>query len=67
MKAMSPNAIEATRVTLRLVPGVLDPVVVVSAFSGFPGMIYAAMSEPEDIQHALAHKDIGVDTGISLD
>ena len=67
MKAFSTNAIEATRVTLRLVPGVLDPVDVVSAFSGFLGMIYAVMSEPGRIQHALAHKDIGVDTGISLD
>ncbi len=67
MKVLSRNAVEATQMTLGLVPEVLDSIDVISGFNKALGMIDTVMSELRNIQSVIAQKAIRVDNAIRFD
>ena len=67
MEVFSGNTIEASQMTLRLVPEVLDAVDMVSGFNKFLSVIDAVMSELRDIQSIIAQKAIRIDNAVRFD
>ena len=67
MKVFSGNAVEATQMTLRLVPEVLDAVDMVSGFNKLLRVIDAVMSELRDIQSIITQKAISIDNAVRFD
>ena len=67
MKVFSGNAVEATQMTLRLVPEVLDAVDMVSGFNKPLRVIDAVMSELRDIQSIITQKAIRIDNAVRFD
>lgn len=67
MDVFSGNTIEASQMTLRLVPEVLDAVDMVFSFNKLLRMIDAVMAELRDIQGIIAQKAIRIDNAVRFD
>ena len=67
MEVFSRNTIEASQMTLRLVPEVLDAIDMVSGFNKLLRVIDAVMSELRDIQGIIAQKAIRIDNAVRFD